>query len=330
MIVYTDRYLVHDLPTHPENAQRLKAIMAFLEKDGFLDKVRVVEPLAAGEEEILRVHTRAHLEHVQRASAAGEMLDPDTYTTPQSYEVALLAVGGVLRGIKEGGNSFAIVRPPGHHAEGDRAMGFCLFNNVAVGAMYALEEMGIKRVFILDYDVHHGNGTQKAFYSDPRVLYASLHQAPLYPGTGRMEEVGAGEGEGFNINAPLPPGTGDRSYLRALEEVVLPAASQFRPELILCSAGYDGHHRDPLGGLLLTAEAYRRISELLLAFRVPVVMALEGGYSLEALPLAVEAAMGPLFGLDAPREREVEESPGAARVVEERIMALMRILAPYY
>jgi acetoin utilization deacetylase AcuC-like enzyme len=211
----------------------------------------------------------------------------------------MLAAGGVMAGIdavleKRVDAAFCAVRPPGHHAERDRAMGFCLFNNVAIGARYAQRKHSLEKIAILDWDVHHGNGTQHMFEDDPTVFYISLHQYPFYPGTGARGERGVGEGTGFTLNIPLPAGTGEDRYLRAFDEEIVPALTDYKPDLLLISAGFDAHKDDPLGGMLLTEESFAKFTTLLQDI-APVVSVLEGGYNLEALARSVEAHLGVLL-----------------------------------
>lgn len=240
------------------------------------------------------VHTREHIRHIRRVCEdGGGVLDAgDTHASPASYEVAVLAAGAVLSSVDavlEGSvsSAFCAVRPPGHHAERDGPMGFCLFNNVAIGARYAQRRHGIERVAILDWDVHHGNGTQHTFEEDPSVLYVSLHQYPFYPGTGAASERGIGAGEGATLNIPLPAGTGEGRYREEFDAQVVPALRSFGPELLLLSAGFDAHRDDPLADMRLTetsfAEFTRRVARI-----APVVSVLEGGYNLAALASSVE------------------------------------------
>ena len=293
-LVWDERYLAHEAPDHPECPARLTAIRRALEAAHLWDRLVPILPYPAGEEVLRRVHTPQHIRRIFETSrsAAVTWLDGDTYACAASAEAARLAAGGVCAAVdavleQEVAGAFCAVRPPGHHAGRDRAMGFCLFNNVAIAARHVLATAGMNRVLIVDWDVHHGNGTQNIFYRDPRVMYLSLHQWPLYPGTGRAEEIGEGKGTGLNRNVPLPPGTGDEAFLAALEDG-LERAEGFAPQFIFISCGFDGHRDDPLGGWALTeegfAEATRRI--LRLAERTAsgrLVSVLEGGYNLEAL-----------------------------------------------
>ena len=294
--VYHPLYLEHSLPHHPENAIRLQRIMGALKEAGLLERLVEVEPRAATEEELARVHTPGYIRLVQRlADGGGGHLDPDTYVRPRSYEAARMAAGGLLAMVEamlEGGvtNGFALVRPPGHHAMADRGMGFCLFNNVAVAAQHALTFPQVERVLIADFDVHHGNGTQEAFEADPRVFYFSTHEYPFYPGTGHWSERGRGAGEGTVLDVPLPAGVGDAGYARVYEELAWPLARRFRPDLILVSAGYDAHWQDPLAMMRLSLTGYAHLVQELVAMAEELcagrlLFTLEGGYQLDVLSL---------------------------------------------
>jgi acetoin utilization deacetylase AcuC-like enzyme len=290
--------LEHDLRGHPENQQRLRQIMSVLQQRGMLERLAHIPAIPITQERLERVHDPRYIEQVRRvAERGGGNLDMDTYVRPASYDAALMAAGGLVeatRAVLDGelDNAFALVRPPGHHALRARGMGFCLFNNVAVAARYALAEQGLDRVLIVDFDVHHGNGTQDEFEGDPAVMYISTHQYPHYPGTGYWNETGSGAGKGSIINVPLGGGVGDEGFARIFEEIVGPAAWRFQPELILVSAGYDAHWDDPLaymqlsiGGYTAIAQALKDLSEELCGGRV--VFTLEGGYHLEALAYSV-------------------------------------------
>jgi acetoin utilization deacetylase AcuC-like enzyme len=253
----------------------------------------------ATREELTRVHHPDHVEYIASTGGRGHVvIDPDTHTSELSYDTALLAAGGTLDVVDAvmGGkvsNGAALVRPPGHHAEANRAMGFCLFNNVAVAARHLLAAHGLERVLILDWDVHHGNGTQWSFYEDDRVMFMSLHQFPCYPGTGSVREVGEGAGEGYTVNVPLAPGCGDAEYAAAFETILLPIAGQFRPQFVLVSAGFDAHKADPLAGMNVTESGYAGMTSVVMdiARRSAdgrVVAVLEGGYHLDALAASVE------------------------------------------
>ncbi|MFN0157489.1 MAG: histone deacetylase [Bacteroidota bacterium] len=294
--VYDDRFLDHITPHgHPERSDRLKAITHHLRTTGLWDQLTHITPTPATVDQLLAVHSLTHLEHVNRICAGGGGLldEGDTHAVACSYDVALLAAGAIISAIdsvveKKVSSSFCAVRPPGHHAERDRPMGFCLFNNVAVGARHAQRQHGVKRVAILDWDVHHGNGTQHIFEDDPTVFYISMHQYPFYPGTGARSEIGIGKGKGSTLNIPFAAGTGEQQYLKAFDEEVMPALQDFAPELLLISAGFDAHQDDPLGGMMLMESSFGLFTKRLVGL-VPIVSVLEGGYNLSALSRSVEA-----------------------------------------
>ncbi len=253
----------------------------------------MIEPRLATDEDLLRVHTQEHVDAIVATRGKATMIDEDTFTSPDSDEIARLAAGAVLTGVdrvldgRTGSRALALVRPPGHHAEADRAMGFCLYSNIAVGAAYA-RSRGCARVAIVDYDVHHGNGTQWIFYEDPTVLFVSSHQWPFYPGTGAASETGRGEGLGFTLNIPLEAGAKDDEIERKYAEQVIPAVRDFKPDLLMISAGFDAHEQDPLGQLRMTTEGFGRLTMMLLQLADEVcegrvVLVTEGGYDLKAL-----------------------------------------------
>jgi acetoin utilization deacetylase AcuC-like enzyme len=306
-VVYHPIYLEHDLRGHPENQQRLTSVLRVLEERGMWPRLTPIEALPVSPERLYRAHEARYVEQVQRLAArGGGHLDMDTYVAVASYDAALMAAGGLVeatRAVLDGevDNAFALVRPPGHHALRSRGMGFCLFNNVAVGAHYALAERGLERVLIMDFDVHHGNGTQDEFEADPATMYISTHQYPHYPGTGHWNETGRGAGAGSVVNVPLGGGVGDEGFARILAEVVGPAAWRFQPQLMLISAGYDAHWDDPLAYLQLSITGYTRIAQALkdLAEELcegRLVITLEGGYHLEALSYSVLNTFAVLLG----------------------------------
>ncbi|MBN2701259.1 MAG: histone deacetylase family protein [Methylohalobius sp. ZOD2] len=284
--------LEHDTgPGHPECRARLEIIHETLHEPRFQNLSWPTLP-AADRHQLTRVHQEAYIERIRATVPQRGLayLDPDTPVSPGSWEAALRAAGAVCAGVDavlggQADNAFCAIRPPGHHAEADRAMGFCLFNNVAIGARHALETFQLNRIAIVDFDVHHGNGTQAAFQREPKVLYASTHQFPLYPGTGRAAETGVGN----LINVPLPPGTDGRGFRTAAEKNILPALETFRPQLILVSAGFDAHRLDPLASLELEADDFGWITSRLMEYDAPLVSSLEGGYHLEALAASVAA-----------------------------------------
>jgi acetoin utilization deacetylase AcuC-like enzyme len=281
--------------------------------------LELVEAPAATREQLLRVHDERHIDSIEELAArGGGMIDPDTVASSGSWEAALRSAGGAVhaaeRVLSDGGFAFCGLRPPGHHAERARAMGFCLFNNVAVAAAHALSEGGIERVLVLDWDVHHGNGTEEIFYSSSQVLYASIHQSPLYPGTGAATDVGSGDGVGFTVNLPVSPGSGPDEFLGLVQHVVAPIAREWRPQLLCISAGYDAHREDPLANCELDEQAYWDMAaamRLLSAeLEAPLLICLEGGYALSALARSVVATLDALGDDKAPRE--APEEPAAA------------------
>ena len=300
----------HDTGGHPENARRLTAIEEALAERDWLGMERIEAP-AADREQLLRVHRPEHVAAIEALSErGGGMIDLDTVASAGSWEAALHAAGGAIdaadRLIGAGtGFAFCGLRPPGHHAERGRAMGFCLFNNVAVASAHALAELGISRVLVLDWDVHHGNGTEEIFYESPSVLYASIHQSPLYPGTGAPGDSGRGPGEGYTVNLPVSPGSGPDEFLSLVQQVVVPIGRDWRPELICISAGYDAHRDDPLAECELDEAAYRDMAatmrDLGTELGAPILVCLEGGYALGALAASVVATIEGLSGDEPPR-----------------------------
>ncbi|HEX2232656.1 MAG TPA: histone deacetylase [Thermoleophilaceae bacterium] len=289
---------------HPERADRIRAVEAELESRDWLGWERRESP-AATEEQLLAVHPESHIEAVRALSDRGGAFDLDTPCGPGSCEAAEHAAGGACALVEallggEAACGFSIARPPGHHAERARAMGFCLFANAAIAARHALGSLGAERVLILDWDVHHGNGTNAIFHSSREVLFASIHQWPFYPGTGPLDDAGSGEGEGFSINLPVPARTGEETFLGLVEHVVAPAARQYRPDLVLLSAGFDAHRDDPVGGCALETSSYGELGIQARALAdelgAPVGAVLEGGYDLDALAASVAATMEGLAG----------------------------------
>ncbi len=315
-----DRYLLHNPGTrHPESPKRLVAIQQMLEALSTIDQWQQLQPRRASFDELELIHNPGHVERIERAAkCAPSYLDFDTSVSSESYQTALLAAGGVLQCVDSVCSGklrrvFAFIRPPGHHAGRESARGFCLFNNIAVAAAYARLKYKLKRLAIADIDVHHGNGTQSCFYSDPSILYISSHQFPFYPGSGNFDEVGKDEGKGYTVNFPLPEGTGDSSFVPIYSKIVSLILDQFAPQLILVSAGFDGHFSDPLGGLSLTHVGYASVAaSLMLAAERwcdgKICFVLEGGYSLQALKDCIRAIM---VEMEKQRPHELSVREGA-------------------
>lgn len=322
-IVKDKRYLQHSAGfAHPESPERLAAIYEMLDNPAMSWKFTEIEPREATHAEIATIHSPSYIDFI--AGTAGKdciMLDPDTATSPETYEIAKLAVGGVCNAIDnvvegEVDNAFAFVRPPGHHAERDAAAGFCIFNNVAVGAMHAILKHGMEKVLIVDWDLHHGNGTQHIFYDDPRVLYFSTHQYPYYPGTGGIDEIGQGKGEGYTVNVPLHGGAGDDAFVKIFRQILGPVAMEFNPELVILSAGFDIYFQDPLGGMRVTPDGFAALMRVLLNIADSccggrLVAVLEGGYNVQGLTRSVKTVL--------------EEMLGETHFSEEKLSALERV-----
>ncbi len=318
-IVRDERYLNHDPGAyHPESPRRLEVLYSMLDEE-LKGKFTEIEPFEADKEMLLWIHDASYINRV--AATAGKeftSLDPDTSTSPGSYEAALLAVGGLCRAISmvmagEMDNAFAFVRPPGHHAERARAMGFCLFNNVAIGARYAQKKLGAEKVLIVDWDLHHGNGTQHSFEEDPTVLYFSTHQYPYYPGSGSLRETGRGQGRGYTVNVPLSVGKGDVEYVGIFERIVKPIAREYSPDLIMISAGFDIYANDPLGGMNVTATGFAGMTRSLMEVAEEVcggkiVATLEGGYNIQGLRECGKAVVEEMLDLQQTDPRAVISS----------------------
>ena len=310
--VHDDRYLLHDTGGyHPESPERLKVIHERLVESGLIEKLVVMDADKANQRWIETVHSIHYIMRFDDACVSGypEFEHPDNAICRDTYQAAFLAVGGVLKAIDavmagELDNAFCAVRPPGHHAEVDKPMGFCYFNNVAIGARYLQQQYGVEKVGIIDFDVHHGNGTQHIFDNDPTVMYYSIHEHPsfAYPGTGREFEVGIGDGDGFTVNSPVLPGRGDEEYRRLLMQDMVPAFKKFDPDFFILSAGFDAHASDLMSGTNLTTHGYDFVSEVIINLvnrctDGKVVSVLEGGYNLEILPILVENHIKMLAGL---------------------------------
>lgn len=318
-IVFHEEYLKHEQsPTHPERRERLAYTMDQLREEGIFDSenIRILEPFKASIEDVLEVHTREYVDFLMEESKRGGIIDWDTNIPVGVFDRALLAAGGAIRAAQavlngEVDNAFAMIRPPGHHAKPHIGAGFCYLNNMAIMVKWLLKN-GFERIAILDWDAHHGDGTQEIFYEDDRVLFISTHQMPLYPGTGYPEECGVGRGEGYTVNIPLPPGTGDEGYMMVIEEVIQPVVDEFQPEFIAVSAGQDNHFTDPITSLALTARGYaemmRRAVEMAERHcKGRLVAVLEGGYSVEgALPYTNLGIIAAMAGMDISCIREPE------------------------
>jgi acetoin utilization deacetylase AcuC-like enzyme len=325
---------------HPERPERLRAVLRAIDESGLTDEIRTVEAPEVGADLLAAVHARAYVARIEAlARQGGGWLDPDTRVGPLSAVAASYAAGAAQHAAealsaREASRAFVTVRPPGHHALPDRGMGFCLFNNAAIAAV-AARRAGHGRVMVIDWDVHHGNGTQAVFWHDPSVLVLSVHQEFWYPGTGAMSEIGEGAGEGFTVNVPLPAETGDAGYEATFEDVVLPLAAAFQPEFVVISAGYDGHFADPLGGMVLTARGYGRLARLVddaaRTRDIPLLAILEGGYDLDALGASVVATLEALTGhraWSAPAEEAPAETP--APVIQARLREVRGVLRPFW
>ena len=300
--VYDESYLLHNAGEHhPESPARLRAIIDRLTRDGVLARLVDIKPSLVSAQWLTSIHTAEYVERVRQASKERQThLDSrDTGISPESYKVVCLAAGGVLQAVDavmagKVKNVFCAVRPPGHHALSEKAMGFCLFNHVAIAARYLQQRHGLSRILIIDWDVHHGNGTEAAFYDDPSVLYFSIHQYPFYPGSGSEKKQGGARGVGYNINVPLPAGSGDEQYLKAFEEKLRPLAVRFDPDFVIISAGFDAHQDDPIGEMQVTTEGFAQMTKIVNQIAEQccdgrLVSVLEGGYNLAALSDSVAA-----------------------------------------
>jgi acetoin utilization deacetylase AcuC-like enzyme len=329
-IIKDDRYLEHNAGEgHPESPNRLRVIHDLIAKE-FSD-LPCIEPRTASDNELSSVHDPFYIETIAKTEGrAFSRLDPDTGLSGRSCFVARLAAGGLLAALDviltphsaldTPHSVFAFVRPPGHHAEPNRGMGFCLFNNIAIAAEYAIEKYGLKRILIVDWDLHHGNGTQKAFYDRKDVLFFSSHQYPYYPGTGGLDEVGSGKGEGFTVNAPFSSGFGDAEYLAVYDRILKPIALEYKPELVLVSAGFDPYIKDPLGGMEVTGDGFGNLASIVREIADTtcggkVLLTLEGGYNSDGLREGVRSVLHALTGpawtvpvLDSPAAEKVIQS----------------------
>lgn len=360
VLVRDEKFRDHLTPElHPESPARLRAIDKALHRSHLMKEVKQTMPRLASEDELSYVHKGSYLEQLQEGEKRAKQtqsivpLDADTFMSAQTYETAKLAAGAGLVAAEalEDENvdsSFVVVRPPGHHALADRAMGFCLFNNLAVAARYAQKKLGYRRIFVVDWDVHHGNGTQELFFDDPSILFVSFHQYPFWPpDSGWYTEDGAGEGKGYNVNIPLPAGTGDRGYMKGWDEVVEPICQEYQPDLIMLSAGYDAHQEDPLGQQQVSTYGYAslscRLRQLAEESNSKLIGFLEGGYNTNSLSQAVVATMKVLHASTLAEATKLVEQPSSRTkqsefvtgdrnpaLVDERINEVKRHFARYW
>lgn len=332
-IVYDPEFLKHNQPGHPENSKRLESIITQLEEKELFGELRLLNSRPAEFNELTICHTKEYVEYVQKyCENGGGYLDPDTYSNKYSFTAASAAVGSsidltnaVINGDLK--NGFALLRPPGHHALANRSMGFCLFGNIAIAAKVALFQRAVKKVAIVDFDVHHGNGTQALIGDDPNILFISSHQYPFYPGTGSIREIGTGAAEGTIINIPLQAGVGDNGFKMVYEKVVIPSLEKFKPDIILVSAGYDAHWDDPLANLNLSLTGFNWISRELIKYAESIcsgkiVFFLEGGYNLDVLSFGVSNTIRRLLGIDG-----FEDPIGKSNQTEPEITQLLNELA---
>jgi len=346
-VLFTPKYLDHNPGrNHPESPDRLRVIMKELKESGLLESERclILEPEPASVSDVELVHEADYVRLVERCcSFGGGRLDlGDTVVSPKSYETALYAVGGAIRAVDlvmagEFQNAFALVRPPGHHAGSNYAMGFCLFNNVAIAAVHLLRDFGLKRLLILDVDAHHGNATQEIFYENDRVLYISLHQDPTsFPGTGFVDEVGKGKGLGYTVNIPFPYRTDDQAYLKAFNHIVVPIIRQYKPQFIFVSSGFDGHYTDPVASLSLSSSIYLKIFRTVLSLASQfcmgkIVAVLEGGYSLSFLGKMATGVIGRMAGISYTiRDKHPVATPEIRKKAEETIGEVKRTQSSFW
>ncbi|MFH1613407.1 MAG: histone deacetylase [bacterium] len=299
-LIYHQDYLEHNTGHHPENKYRLIYTLKHLQKSFLKKHLIYISPLKADEKYLQLIHTQKYIDFVKKSCKNGnKFIEKDTPICENSFNVALLAVGGVFSGIdavmkQKVSSAFVLLRPPGHHAEKDKAMGFCLFNNIAIGAKYIQQKYNIQKIFIIDFDVHHGNGTQQAFYEDPSIFFTSIHQYPFYPGTGNKNEIGEKKGKGFTLNIPLSVNSGNEEYEKNFEKYIFPEIKKFKPDFFLISAGFDAYEQDPLSNMNLTIEGFNKIGKLIseisnIYSNGKIVSILEGGYNINKLPYLIEA-----------------------------------------
>jgi acetoin utilization deacetylase AcuC-like enzyme len=320
-IVYSDEFSKHNSIGHPENAERLIVMMNEVKKSSFYKELEFVKPELLPEEMLFSVHSDEMIQQIKDISSQGtSWIDMDTYVCESDYETARLAAGGLLllsKNVlhKKASNAFALIRPPGHHATRDRSMGFCLFNNVAISANEISKEE--KKVLIFDHDVHHGNGTQYIFYDRKDVMYQSIHLFPHYPGTGGISEIGTGVGQGYTVNAPLIHGNGDNAVSKLLDEIFLPIAKQFSPDIILISSGFDSHHSDILGGLKLTSDFFGEMIAKFQEIQPKIVCTLEGGYNLNWIGKCLISQLGQMVSQPVTYDDSATEDTDVESVINK-------------
>lgn len=337
-LVYSPEYAQHQTGSHPENQERLEVMMNHLIKEGEVGKSDIHQPIPASDYDLLRVHTAHYLKHLKNfTGSGGGYLDFDTFTSPQSYEIAKLAAGGAITASKlvfdHVDFAYSMARPPGHHATPDSAMGFCLINNMAVALEYMRENYGLQKFLILDFDAHYGNGNAEIFYQDPHVLYISIHQDPhtIFPGKGFIEETGKGKGKGFNLNIPMSPGSKTSDYIYILEKILAPILRKFNADFYFLDVGFDGHREDPLSSLQLDDDFYPWIACYMQKLTPKMVLILEGGYSKDAM------ARSNLKMIKVLKDKSTHEDqwrpPGKMMVKDETKMVFKRIqntFSPYF
>ena len=329
-LVYSDQFLTHTTPGHPENAQRLTTIINTLKRSSLYQKIQMLPPTPLAESILREIHTPEMIELIKTLSNKTlSWIDPDTYVCKNDFEIATLAAGGLTQLCEnilnnQATNGFALIRPPGHHATTSRSMGFCLFNNAALAAHTLTKKE--KKILIVDIDCHHGNGTQQIFYTRNDVLYQSFHLSPHYPGTGEIQEIGLGEGLGYTQNAPLRHGNGDQAIQTLLKEIFLPTAKQFKPDFIIISSGYDSHHSDLLGGLTCTTNLYAYITQAYQKIQPKIACTLEGGYNLEWIGNCFIAQLGQLMN----QPQTIDDKSKEHQSITPVIKALKKELGDYW
>lgn len=329
-LVNSPEYANHQTGAHPENQGRLDVLIDSLREEGLLDILDVHQPIPANDEDILLVHTNEYLQHLKSfTESGGGYLDYDTYASPHSYEIAKLAAGGAIKAselvFKQCDFAYSLARPPGHHATPDRAMGFCLINNLAVALKYMRKKYGLQKFFILDFDAHYGNGTAEIFYQDPHVLYISIHQDPrtIFPGKGFIEETGNRDGKGFNLNIPMPPGSRTSDYIYILKKILEPVCSQFNADFYYLDVGFDGHQEDPLSSLLLDDDFYPWAASHMQKITPKMTLILEGGYSHQAMAQSNLKMIKVL--MDKSNNEKERQPPGKLQVQNETKMIFKQI-----